>query len=399
LKICPYPWLVFSVETKGTVRLCCDGEMLSRAIVDQNLKPFSLADEEFDSSKIINSPDLKRIRASYLKGVIPEICRKCDEINQFEGIRPREMYFEVYKNHISDLIKNTKLDGETNSKYISFDYSMSNECNLSCRMCRPEFSRSLSSVYESFNLDFEHIPKFSSTSKDLILKNFETLLPNLRYITFQGGEPIVSSVHQRMLQMIIDGGFEKNLHLIYVTNGTTINSKIFDLWSNFDKISLNLSLDGIGECYDYIRVNSSWKIIERNLSLLEKFQKIIPYFKLDIQSVLQAYNVLELKDLFQFMKSKKYLPDLPRLFYLREPNFLQAHLLREETRRKVHLEMQQYLSTHHCRDARYDNVQSCYSNLMTAKTDKDLLIKFKEYTYYLDEKNKTRFKFSDEFIS
>ena len=82
-------------------------------------------------------------------------------------------------------------------------------------------------------------------------------------ILFLGGEPFLSDVDTRILPLIKNPSV---VSLQYTTNGSIYPSQThINLWSKFQTVLINFSLDGIGDRFDYIRYPLKWNQVEKNM--------------------------------------------------------------------------------------------------------------------------------------
>ena len=130
-----------------------------------------------------------------------------------------------------------------------------NTCNGGCIMCGPWHSSYWQSELKQFPV------KTAADPIDKILAHID--IQKTRKILFLGGEPFLSDDDIRILPLI------KNPQLVrlqYTTNGSIYPSqKHIDLWSRFQDVLINFSLDGIGDRFDYVRYPLKWSQIEKNV--------------------------------------------------------------------------------------------------------------------------------------
>jgi radical SAM protein with 4Fe4S-binding SPASM domain len=150
-----------------------------------------------------------------------------------------------------------------------------NLCNLRCRTCF-----SISSVtyavegrhYELKNdLDttvytrYPDVFEFSDKQIDEIF----AISGNLKRLEFYGGEPLLDKPTMRLLQLLIDSGQSQDITLFYNTNCITKpTKKHVELWQHFKNLEFNLSIDGIGEQFTYIRHPGNWETALENLDYI-----------------------------------------------------------------------------------------------------------------------------------
>jgi sulfatase maturation enzyme AslB (radical SAM superfamily) len=124
-------------------------------------------------------------------------------------------------------------------------------------------------------------------------------LHSIKHIYLVGGEPTIIEQHYEFLQMLVDAGVSENITLEYDTNLTNVHTRSLDLWKNFKKLFLRLSVDDYGEQNDYIRYPSKWHIIERNISTL---RNSIPDLRLEVSLTWQVLNAFTFINLLDFFK-------------------------------------------------------------------------------------------------
>ena len=68
-----------------------------------------------------------------------------------------------------------------------------------------------------------------------------------------GGETLLIKEVGDILQYLIDAGVAENIFLMATTNGTVVKSPWLELTEKFQKLHLNVSIDGFDKYYEYIR--------------------------------------------------------------------------------------------------------------------------------------------------
>ena len=110
------------------------------------------------------------------------------------------------------------------------------------------------------------------------------------------------------------------------TNGSVIKSPWLALAQRFKELALNVSIDGFQGYYDYIRYPARWSTLTRNIEILKKRSRT----HLTAIATLQAYNALNIVDLF------KYLDSIGLDFYaypVSHPEYLSPNVLPPSARR------------------------------------------------------------------
>ena len=157
--------------------------------------------------------------------------------------------------------------------------------------------------------------------------SLEKNLPYFRRVEFAGGEPLMDPQHYRILDMLKPYG--NQIEIKYATNGTTLGIKggrtVHEYWPHFRSVAVNVSLDGIGSVYNYIRGNSNWEGVVHNIKEIQR----IPNVSRVVGAVtVQVSNVLILDQMIEH-----FLNDLGIVFHTHRveyPRLLSAQVLPRE---------------------------------------------------------------------
>lgn len=200
--------------------------------------------------KIINfysSKQLDKIRKLWDNNEFPHECTACKQQEDQSKPSRRIGANNWYREHGHD---------NTNIELLRLDYWTGDTCNLRCAICGPENSSSWrQELYSSED------KKLKKTSTNVFWKSLD--LTTLRYIHFNGGEPLLSKEHVKFLHNIPD---KSKVHLNYNTNGSVLpTEELIKLWSEFKLVQLDFSIDDIDERFEYQRYPASWKEVTANL--------------------------------------------------------------------------------------------------------------------------------------
>jgi radical SAM protein with 4Fe4S-binding SPASM domain len=263
---CPMPFCHVNVKQEGKVSACWRypdriGDYTNESIIE-----------------IWNGDKLKTLRKQLLNGERPEGCRSCWDMEDSGVKSTRQQTTEDYKKII---------DFETVKKTIADDYSMplnnlksvevrfDNICNLMCRHCSPDYS----SVWEvavkrddALNKKMIQLGTFRKQEEhvklnDRIIDEIGSLSDNLVEVMLAGGEPLYHDKHYKFIESLLPNA--NKIMLSYNSNLTTLEYKgknILDLWKNFRRVLLRVSIDGDRDCYQYVRVHNDLDKVERNIA-------------------------------------------------------------------------------------------------------------------------------------
>jgi len=260
---CPLPFIHSHASVNGRWKPCCNSTWTLPTEDSYFVK------ESSTHHKWFNSIFMERLRSDLLSGVKNPMCDVCWKQEEITGKSIRKRYVDKM-GHLAD-IDNPKI------KYL--DLKLSNECNLACRMCDYTNSNQIHkdvSVIEEQNLhlpgnwerSIQHEKQIDSKgikkAPKHIIDEIKSLLPDLRVLKLTGGEPTIIPEVLELFDICIKEGYAKNLQLNITTNGTKFNSKFLEKIKKFKDVYLNISCDGYGKVYDYIRHPFNWdKFAER----------------------------------------------------------------------------------------------------------------------------------------
>jgi len=330
-----HPFTGVATREDGAICACCRSHPVG--FIQQN-----------SLEEIWNGDTMKRIRKSVLTNIRPPECEPCFKLEDqgVESLRQR---------HIAGVIPEARINLYPNAlDVLNDDYSMpfeipsielklNNLCNLKCRMCHPMDSTSWNdwNVVEKFykktdNILFHLVEEHNLKNKPFLDKfqdspewwaSLEKLLPYFRRVEFAGGEPLMDPQHYKILDMLKPYG--SNIELKYATNGTTLGIKggrtVHEYWPHFRSVAVNVSLDGIGSVYNYIRGNSDWEEVVSNIKEIQKIK--------NVRRVVGACTV-QISNILTLDKTIKYfLNDLGIIFHSHRvtyPEVLSAQVLPKE---------------------------------------------------------------------
>jgi hypothetical protein len=261
---CLAPWVHSYVDMRGSRALCCEA-----GTIDDS-KDLSL-------NEVWNGEVFKNARVRMLNGSAPsEYCSIClDQPNS--SSKPLEN-FEKFRHLESSLTSQTKEDGTFTGRPVFYDYRISNECNLSCRMC---------SEFASSKIE-RGVRNSSSTPKQVIVeldeiktKNTELFIPELKEaiskkevteLYFASGEAVLQKNFWEIIDHCIDQDVANQIGIIHHTNLALPLRKIqkhFFKLSKFKIVTLWISIDGAGDSVEFIRDGLKWNRFIQNLEFVK----------------------------------------------------------------------------------------------------------------------------------
>jgi len=304
-KFCVLPWVSIEASPIGTVRPCC---LADDEILDNNGQKFQLATANF--ADIQNSNHMRDLREDFLAGKKPQTCRKCWN-EERSGRTSKRM-------HTLDRLKHVLKEENWNSdaKSLMFlDLKLGNICNLKCRICGSWSS----SQFASEEIAFLPREEQKSSHAYQMLRagawpkentqfwtQIDSVLFDIRYIEFTGGEPFMIEQHFDMLQGIVDRGIAAQVEIHYNTNGTHWPARGPEIWKHFKTVEVAFSIDDVGARFDYQRTNADWAVVLDNITSFQYLRDQMPNLQLQCCSTVNIFNIRYINELAHWIALQKF---------------------------------------------------------------------------------------------
>jgi len=336
---CMHPFTGLATREDGAIKSCCRSH------------PVGFIDKE-SLEEIWNNDTMKRIRRQVLNNERPPECEPCFNLEDqgVVSLRQRHVEARIPESRINlypKALEKLETDYSMPFEIPTMELKLNNLCNLKCRMCHPADSTSwndwdqVEEFYEKDNnIIFQLVQDHNLKNKPFLNKfqdnaqwwsNLKKLLPYFRRVEFAGGEPLMDPQHYRILDMLAPYGDQ--IEIKYATNLSILgksNRTIWQYWPKFKSISVNVSIDGLGKTYEYIRGNASWSELVNNVKQI----KTIPNINRIVGAVtVQISNILELDRICRY-----FLDELEIVFHTHRVEFpreLSAQVLPLDLKKKV----------------------------------------------------------------
>ena len=219
-----------------------------------------------------------------------------------------------------------------NLEKIKFvEISLSNNCNLSCKICNPSSSSKWSALYEN-NPEIQQF--FSNTPMDISIENvFANVdLSDLTRIKYLGGEPFITPQTKTLFNFLEDNTIIQNIHLQTNTNCTFYPRKWITQLLKFKSVGVGLSIDGFGRSCDYSRTGSTWEetceVVEQWVELANNNSNIKVYISTTISS-------LTVHDYSRLKKYAKKIGIAVNPYVVHQPGYMKLEALPPEYVKKI----------------------------------------------------------------
>jgi MoaA/NifB/PqqE/SkfB family radical SAM enzyme len=304
-KFCVLPWISLEASPIGTVRPCC---LADDEIVDNDGEKFQLATADF--ADIQNSRHMQELRGDFLAGKKPQTCRKCWN-EERSGRTSKRM-------HTLDRLKHVLVEEQwsTDAKPLMFlDLKLGNICNLKCRICGSWSSSQFASEEISWLPREEQKASHAyqmlragawPKENDQFWSQIDSVLTDIRYIEFSGGEPFMIDQHFDMLQGIVDRGIAHRVEIHYNTNGTLFPDRGPDIWRHFKTVEVAFSIDDVGARFEYQRTNSDWAVVLDNITSFQYLQSQMSNLQLQCCTTVNMFNVRYLDEVAHWIALQNF---------------------------------------------------------------------------------------------
>lgn len=281
MTFCYSPWSNIDISPQGDLAPCCKFQM-SKYEESFNVQTQTLP--EYYSSAF-----LAKIKQEFTQQQWPRGCERCRIEEENNIASKRQLDYERWQQHYQEY-------DLASGKCITASIAFGNTCNLKCITCGPYSSSKWQQEHQHIhNVTIGHVKFYRS---DFVEKFIEQA-PGVIHLDIPGGEPFLSGVQEQklLLNHYITTGQAEHISLHYTTNATLFpDQEWWDIWKHFKNVDIQLSIDGIGDRYEYIRYPAKWSDVVKNAEkYLEKYQDNI---QLSVSHTVSAYNIYYLEEFF-----------------------------------------------------------------------------------------------------
>ena len=354
---CIFPWIQLNFSTDGSAQLCCRATKL---IADAKGQPLTLDRVPF--TEIWNSEHVVKARKAMAEGRRVVDCAPCylhertqgtslrKEVNDawLAGVPPADRPAAIRKRIAASVADGHVMKTPPQKLHLWFG----SHCNLQCRMCSAAFSTRIAAdtVHRSWTpgnpgaaLPPEqrrfHDVRTWAESPTVVFGELFHDTSHLTSLSFAGGEPFLQTQIEPLLQLFIDRRQASGMDLYFSTNGTVYRESLFEKLKQFAKVTLAVSLDGVGAVNDYIRFPSRFDAVWANVL---RFRDM-GFALVQVDPTFQAYNALGITDLLRLCDREGLECILSNV--LLGPEHLSINVLPASCRRIARERLESYLKT------------------------------------------------------
>lgn len=358
--LCPMIWNHQFIDGTGRVKPCCRYQG-------------NLGHLQNDLKETFFNDQMDQLRNEMLSGKRPQGCARCWQEEDSGKKSLRQRYID------NPLLGNVDVK---NPKIEWLELSISNDCNLMCRMCDSRYSHKL------FEEEHEYFGKTKSHTKKtkIPIASVFPYVPTLKHLKITGGEPLITPDHWKLLDYIIETGHADHIYLNYSTNATVYPKEhIVERWKKFNKIELAISLDSIiADENEYLRHGTKQNDVLKNIEKFVELQSQLD-IKLQARPTITILNVYHLPETLEWLDSKKIFYNPSHLVH---PTYLSVTVLPKIAKQMILDKFTNYKFTNE------KTKESCsyIANYMISRDDSHLLNQFIDHTNFLDKKRNQSFK-------
>jgi organic radical activating enzyme len=360
-------------------------------------------------STLHNTPIKKDLRRDMIKGIRPEECAYCWNI---EDTSPNLISDRLLKSNECwakphfETIKS--LDPQISIDPTYLEVSFSNVCNMKCCYCIPSISSSWENEIRKFgpypfigDFGFDSIQQNKKENEtNPFLKAFWNWWPRLserlEIFRITGGEPLLSPDTEKILDFLIENP-RPQLDFAINTNLSLPESTVKRFCEKFNtlykkkavqSLTIFTSLDAWDKRAEYIRFGLDFSLFQKNVSYVLNSN---PDVRLICMSTFNALSVTSYKNLLDYFhhlkntfssrhETQRVILDIP---YLMRPAYLSVKILTAEHQKQVG-DIIQYMENLRGPEGYLDNEIDKLKRVhqwMTQPTDESLLIKNRQNFY------------------
>ena len=310
---CHHPWVGLDISPQGDFKPCCK---YSHPIAH-------------DLQGYLASSELEELKVAFERGERPAGCARCwrDEDAGVPSKRQLDWQY-VFQ------------EQEPDHDYLSvISLPFGNTCNLACRICSSYSSSRWGQESRKLSANFPEIPIYQHQRyyrDEHFMRHIKALLTKIKHIEFPGGEPFLAGKEQHIdfLDHIIGHG-ASDVSLHYITNGTQMPcAELLERWSQFKRVDLQISIDGIYGVFEYNRWPANWEEVYMNVKYFnDGLRSVLPNLQISISHSVSVFTIWHLPEFIDWCRQEG-LPD-PYLGLVSRPEHYSITVLPPEAKQAI----------------------------------------------------------------
>jgi len=271
---CAAPWSNLHISLRGDFKPCCGGKG----------EFGNIRDDAWTYTDGTNNK-LKTLKQSLIDNVDHPFCNNCYE-----------------KGWYDEFFANTKVDDVNKFELKSVDVRWGTTCQLSCTYCDETNSSTWQKLKSNRIIPIQSSRTFKNKVDDLISfinQNKDTIIR----VNLAGGEPLLLKENVEFLKVL-----PPHIRIEVITNlNVELDSNpVYQQLLKKDWVSWNVSMENIGQRFEFVRRGASWELQVNNLHKLEQDSKGTNS-SINIHSLYHIYSALNLLEMFEFVEQFEHL--------------------------------------------------------------------------------------------
>lgn len=317
--MCVLPWMHLATHPNGGASLCCRSNHTDAISWAKKTNTNSLVTLDNDSiAEIMNSNTFVKVRQDMIDGRRPIECEGCWQ-DEDRGLKSKRQYENERWAHIIPKLEQTAKLSDINLIYV--ELRLGNVCNNACLTCNSYSStkwypdeKKIANDLPWFKL--RPMENFKWFENEYFYWDLANKSQSVEEIYINGGEPTLIKAHFEYLKHLITLGTSHNVHLVYSLNMMDIPDKLIELWKDFKQVTVNASIDDLGERNYYIRYPTKW---EETVASIDKLNTLsnVQWHVTQTVSILNIYHLAEFSQWLETTYNKK-----PHHNYVLYPDYL-----------------------------------------------------------------------------
>jgi hypothetical protein len=202
--------------------------------------------------------DVKDLQQTILNGQRHSACQRCwtlEDQNKPSNRQILNQSFDLYADRDINFVEEDCRTGKFSTQIVKL-YT-SNLCNGTCVVCCND---EVSTAWATLN--------GRSTFKILADQTISDIdYSNIKILSFVGGEPLYEKKNILILQKLIDCN-NTTCFISMVTNGSVkLSIEYLDILAKFKNLNFCLSIDGVGQNFEYQRYPLKWDLLTKNINI------------------------------------------------------------------------------------------------------------------------------------
>ena len=228
---------------------------------------------QFESLQQMDASDwLANVQTSMSQDSWPNECVRCKEIENIGNKSIRQQSLDTHAQLL-----------DAKSDYLVLGGVLDNVCNSACQTCNETLSTKIGSL---------HTKDYTKINNSALIDTLP--VERIVQMDINGGEPSASPNYLKLLENL-----PANVKYLRVnTNGSRLFTGLPALIDRGVKVTVTVSLDGIGRRHDYVRWPIKWLDVEQNIHAYQD----MGLHELNTWTTVSALNIGDLKNIFSYVQ-------------------------------------------------------------------------------------------------